>query len=146
LAIEDSNTGAKSADTAGCTVLVVPNQVPVLDGPRRVFVDGSREHGAAELGAVLLEAAPPAHRALLRLPDPCSPGSVDGPERTVIREPSVSSASARTPTAPRHFGETMLGEDWQKCLDIAKGRPATELTCSNSASTIGRDGVADMNA
>jgi beta-phosphoglucomutase-like phosphatase (HAD superfamily) len=43
LAIEDSNTGAKSA-AAGCTVLVVPNQVPVLDGPRRVFVDGSREH------------------------------------------------------------------------------------------------------
>jgi beta-phosphoglucomutase-like phosphatase (HAD superfamily) len=40
LAIEDSNTGAKSADPAGCIVLVVPNQVPVLDGPRRVFVDG----------------------------------------------------------------------------------------------------------
>jgi hypothetical protein len=88
LAIENSNTGAKSAEAAGCTVLVVPNQVPVLDGPRCVFVDRSREHGAAELGAVLLEAAPPAHRALLRLPDPCS---VDGPERTVIREPSVCS-------------------------------------------------------
>jgi len=37
LAIEDSNTGAKSAEAAGCTVLVVENHVPVLDGPRRVF-------------------------------------------------------------------------------------------------------------
>jgi len=81
LAIEDSNSGAKSAEAAGCTVLVVPNQVPVLGGPRRVFVDG--------------------------------------PERTIIREPSVSSlynaipfhqdasvliiGERRTPTAPRHF-------------------------------------------
>ncbi|MET3963865.1 HAD superfamily hydrolase (TIGR01509 family) [Marmoricola sp. OAE513] len=39
LAIEDSNTGAKSAETAGCTVLVVPNHVPVLEEERRVFVD-----------------------------------------------------------------------------------------------------------
>src|SRR5690349_12022374 len=39
LAIEDSNTGAKSAEAAGCTVLVVPNHVPVLDGERRVFRD-----------------------------------------------------------------------------------------------------------
>jgi HAD superfamily hydrolase (TIGR01509 family) len=39
LAIEDSNTGARSAEAAGCTVLVVPNHVPVLPGPRRVFVD-----------------------------------------------------------------------------------------------------------
>lgn len=39
LAIEDSNTGAMSAEAAGCTVLVVPNHVPVLDGPRRLFVD-----------------------------------------------------------------------------------------------------------
>jgi HAD superfamily hydrolase (TIGR01509 family) len=38
LAIEDSNTGARSAEAAGCTVLVVPNHVPVLDGPRRIFV------------------------------------------------------------------------------------------------------------
>jgi hypothetical protein len=125
LAIEDSNTGAKSA-AAGCTVLVVPNQVPVLDGPRRVFVDGSREHGAAELVAVLLEAAPPAHRALLRLPDACSPGSVDGPERTVIREPSVSSLYTAIPfhqdasvliigertnaNGSKAFREAMLGE------------------------------------
>jgi beta-phosphoglucomutase-like phosphatase (HAD superfamily) len=39
LAIEDSNTGAKSAEAAGCTVLVVPNHVPVLEGDRRVFLD-----------------------------------------------------------------------------------------------------------
>jgi HAD superfamily hydrolase (TIGR01509 family) len=37
LAIEDSNTGAKSAEQAGCLVLVVENHVPVLEGPRRVF-------------------------------------------------------------------------------------------------------------
>lgn len=38
LAIEDSNTGARSAEAAGCTVLVVPNHVPVLEGERRIFV------------------------------------------------------------------------------------------------------------
>ncbi len=39
LAIEDSNTGARSAVSAGCTVLVVPNHVPVLEGERRVFAE-----------------------------------------------------------------------------------------------------------
>jgi HAD superfamily hydrolase (TIGR01509 family) len=39
LAVEDSNTGARSAEAAGCTVLVVPNHVPVLAGERRVFRD-----------------------------------------------------------------------------------------------------------
>lgn len=39
LAIEDSNTGARSAEAAGCTVLVVPNHVPVLPGERRVFAE-----------------------------------------------------------------------------------------------------------
>jgi HAD superfamily hydrolase (TIGR01509 family) len=39
LAVEDTNTGARSAESAGCTVLVVPNQVPVLEGERRVFAD-----------------------------------------------------------------------------------------------------------
>ncbi len=37
VAIEDSAAGASSADAAGCTVLVVPNQVEVPRGPRRVF-------------------------------------------------------------------------------------------------------------
>jgi len=39
VAIEDSNTGTRSAVAAGCTVLVVPNHVPVLPGERRVFVE-----------------------------------------------------------------------------------------------------------
>lgn len=39
LAIEDSNTGATSAAAAGCTVLVVPNHVPVAPDDRRVFRD-----------------------------------------------------------------------------------------------------------
>ncbi|CAN5342952.1 HAD family phosphatase [soil metagenome] len=39
LAIEDSNTGVRSAVAAGCTVLVVPNHVPVLEGERRVLLD-----------------------------------------------------------------------------------------------------------
>ena len=37
VAIEDSNTGAKSAEEADCLVLVVENHVPVLEGPGRVF-------------------------------------------------------------------------------------------------------------
>jgi len=53
LAIEDSNTGAKSAVAAGCTVLVVPNHVPVLEGERRVFVDTLVGVGVGELGALL---------------------------------------------------------------------------------------------
>lgn len=51
LAIEDSNTGARSAETAGCTVLVVPNHVPVLPGPRRVFADTLAEMDHASLPA-----------------------------------------------------------------------------------------------
>jgi HAD superfamily hydrolase (TIGR01509 family) len=39
LAIEDSNTGVRSAESAGCTVLVVPNHVPVLPGDRRIFTE-----------------------------------------------------------------------------------------------------------
>lgn len=39
LAIEDSQTGARSAEAAGCLVLVVENHVPVLPGERRVFAD-----------------------------------------------------------------------------------------------------------
>ena len=37
IAIEDSNTGAKSAEAAGCVVLCVPHHVPILEGERRVF-------------------------------------------------------------------------------------------------------------
>ena len=39
VAIEDSNTGATSAVAAGCTVVCVPNHVPILEGERRVFAD-----------------------------------------------------------------------------------------------------------
>ena len=53
LAIEDSNTGAKSAAAAGCTVLVVPNHVPVLEGERRVFRDSLVGLDAAALGALV---------------------------------------------------------------------------------------------
>jgi beta-phosphoglucomutase-like phosphatase (HAD superfamily) len=38
LAIEDSVTGAASAEGAGCPVLVVPNDVDVPGGPRRRHV------------------------------------------------------------------------------------------------------------
>jgi HAD superfamily hydrolase (TIGR01509 family) len=37
VAIEDSPTGATSAEAAGCRVLVVPNHVTVPDGPGRTF-------------------------------------------------------------------------------------------------------------
>ncbi len=52
VAIEDSNTGAKSAEQAGCLVLVVENHVPVLDGPRRVFRDSLVGLTVAELSAL----------------------------------------------------------------------------------------------
>ena len=39
LAIEDSDVGATSAASAGCTVLCVPLHVPVQPGPRRHFSD-----------------------------------------------------------------------------------------------------------
>jgi beta-phosphoglucomutase-like phosphatase (HAD superfamily) len=49
LAIEDSNTGARSAEAAGCLVLVVPNHVPVLPGQRRRFVDSLADVGPEHL-------------------------------------------------------------------------------------------------
>ena len=53
VAIEDSNTGAKSAEAAGAWVLCVPNHVPILEGPRRVFADTLVGRGAHDLGALL---------------------------------------------------------------------------------------------
>jgi HAD superfamily hydrolase (TIGR01509 family) len=55
LAIEDSNTGAKSAEAAGCAVLVVPNHVPVLEGDRRVFLDSLVGVDLAALGRLVDE-------------------------------------------------------------------------------------------
>ena len=53
IAIEDSNTGARSAEAAGCTVLVIPNHVPVLDGPRRIFRDSLHELAHSTLPGLL---------------------------------------------------------------------------------------------
>jgi HAD superfamily hydrolase (TIGR01509 family) len=58
LAIEDSNTGAKSAEAAGCTVLVVPNHVPVLEGERRVFRDTLVGLDTAALSDLVLPVGP----------------------------------------------------------------------------------------
>jgi len=51
LAVEDSNTGARSAEAAGCMVLVVPNHVPVLDGERRVFAESLERTDLVEVFA-----------------------------------------------------------------------------------------------
>ena len=51
LAVEDSNTGAKSAEAAGCLVLVVENHVPVLATERRVFRDTLEGVDVGELWA-----------------------------------------------------------------------------------------------
>jgi beta-phosphoglucomutase-like phosphatase (HAD superfamily) len=53
VAIEDSNTGAKSAVAAGCAVLVVPNHVPVLEGDRRTFRDTLVGLDVARLAALV---------------------------------------------------------------------------------------------
>ncbi|MBA2952761.1 HAD-IA family hydrolase [Nocardioides sp. MAH-18] len=51
LAIEDSNTGAKSAESAGCLVLVVENHVPVLATQRRIFRDSLVDLDVGEVWA-----------------------------------------------------------------------------------------------
>ncbi|MGF9755609.1 HAD family phosphatase [Microvirga sp. 0TCS3.31] len=58
LAIEDSNTGAKSAVAAGCTVLCVPNHVPILEGEGRVFVDTLDGLDARSLGRLMPPSLP----------------------------------------------------------------------------------------
>ena len=59
VAIEDSNTGAKSAVAAGCTVLCVPHHVPILDGERRVFADTLRGMDSAGLARLVAGGAEP---------------------------------------------------------------------------------------
>ncbi|MGH3423193.1 MAG: HAD family hydrolase [Nocardioidaceae bacterium] len=49
VAIEDSPTGAASAESAGCHVIVVPNHVPVDDGVRRTLVDTLAGMGVSQL-------------------------------------------------------------------------------------------------
>lgn len=53
VAIEDSPTGTASAVAAGCTVLVVPCEVPVEPGERRVFRDSLAGVTAADLSRLL---------------------------------------------------------------------------------------------
>jgi HAD superfamily hydrolase (TIGR01509 family) len=51
-ALEDSPNSARSAAAAGCRVLVIPNLLPVPDGPGRAFSDSLREVDLARLRAL----------------------------------------------------------------------------------------------
>ncbi|MFC7503732.1 HAD family hydrolase [Nocardioides sp. CPCC 206347] len=53
IAIEDSPTGARSAEAAGCRVLVVPNHVPVPEGPGRTFQESLEGLTPEALGSLL---------------------------------------------------------------------------------------------
>lgn len=55
LAIEDSITGAASAEGAGCPVLVIPNEVEVPGGPRRRLMASLAGVDVATLRAVFAE-------------------------------------------------------------------------------------------
>ncbi|MCV7280990.1 HAD family phosphatase [Mycolicibacterium flavescens] len=57
LAVEDSATGTAAAESAGCPVLVVPNEIAVPDGPRRRQVSSLAQVGTADLRAVHRELA-----------------------------------------------------------------------------------------
>jgi HAD superfamily hydrolase (TIGR01509 family) len=63
VAVEDSVTGAASADAAGCLVLVVPHHVPVDGGSRRVVVPGLEGVGTADLRRWLSDRAGTTGRA-----------------------------------------------------------------------------------
>jgi HAD superfamily hydrolase (TIGR01509 family) len=53
VAIEDSPSGAASAEAAGCAVLVVPHMVPVPDGPGRTSAASLEGIDVAALAALL---------------------------------------------------------------------------------------------
>lgn len=55
LAIEDSVTGTASAESAGCPVLVVPNDVAVPGGPRRRHIPSLAGVGTADLRKIFAE-------------------------------------------------------------------------------------------
>ena len=55
IAIEDSNTGARSAEAAGCVVLVIENHVPVAPSDRRVFRDTLAVVGLEQLRTLDLD-------------------------------------------------------------------------------------------
>jgi HAD superfamily hydrolase (TIGR01509 family) len=55
LAIEDSVTGTTAAESAGCPVLVVPNDVAVPSGPRRRHIDSLAQVAVSDLRTVFAE-------------------------------------------------------------------------------------------
>ncbi|MDT5008774.1 MAG: hypothetical protein QOH57_391 [Mycobacterium sp.] len=55
LAVEDSVTGTAAAESAGCPVLVVPNDVEVPRGPRRHHISSLAGVGLADLRRVFAE-------------------------------------------------------------------------------------------
>ncbi|MDF2826058.1 MAG: Phosphorylated carbohydrates phosphatase [Mycobacterium sp.] len=55
LAVEDSVTGTLSAETAGCPVLVVPNDVEVPSSPRRTHVSSLTDLTVDDLRAIHAE-------------------------------------------------------------------------------------------
>ncbi|MDP3894149.1 HAD family phosphatase [Nocardioides sp.] len=59
VAIEDSNTGAESAESAGCRVLVVPNHVAVPPAPGRHFRNSLIGLGADDLAYLAVDAERP---------------------------------------------------------------------------------------
>lgn len=70
LAVEDSPTGATAAEAAGCAVLVVPNAVPVPDGPRRHQVPSLAGVGAADLHEICTRLSLPREGARLSADTP----------------------------------------------------------------------------
>lgn len=59
VAVEDSATGAASAEAAGCVVVVVPHHVPVGGGPRRVEVPGLEAVGVDDLRRMMAGVSDP---------------------------------------------------------------------------------------
>ena len=64
LAIEDSVTGTAAAESAGCPVLVVPNDVEVPAGRRRAHVNSLTGLGVADLRKVYYRLSRGARRTL----------------------------------------------------------------------------------
>ncbi|MEV6772191.1 HAD family phosphatase [Nocardia sp. NPDC051030] len=55
VAIEDSPTGALAAEAAGCSVLVIPCEIPVPDAPGRTFRDSLVGLTSADLHNLILD-------------------------------------------------------------------------------------------
>ena len=76
LAIEDSNTGAKSAEAAGCVVLCVPNHVPILDGRASGLRRHARRPGHRGPGGLRQRAVTPS--SVSRSPEGSGTGTRSG--------------------------------------------------------------------